>query len=125
MSNYTELQNVKKVIENYIKGSYEADVDLLKEVFHKDAKMSGHMGGDVLIGTPEPFFQDLQSRPSMKDAKDNYNAEILSINITGGIASAVIYQTGFFGDGCIEDHFHLMKDEGGEWKIVSKIFTTL
>lgn len=125
MKSYTEIENVKKVIENYIKGSYEANIDLLKEVFHKDAKMSGHMGEEILIGTPEPFFEDLKSRPSMKEAKDDFNAEILSINITEEIASVVLYQTGFFGDGCIEDHFHLMKDENENWKILSKTFTTL
>lgn len=125
MKSYTEIENVKKVIENYIKGSYEANIDLLKEVFHKDAKMSGHMGEEILIGTPEPFFEDLKSRPSMKEAKDDFNAEILSINITEEIASVVVYQTGFFGDGCIEDHFHLMKDENENWKILSKTFTTL
>lgn len=125
MVKYNELKNVKKVIENYIKGSYEADIELLKEVFHEDAKMSGHMGDDILIGSPEPFFQDLLSRESMKDAQDDYKVDIISINITGGIASAVIYQTGFFGSASIEDHFHLMKTENGEWKIVSKVFTTL
>lgn len=125
MNNYKELESVKTVINKYIDGSFKADVDLLKSVFHENARMSGYLGDQLLIGGPEPFFEDLESRPSMFEKEDPYRAYITYINITGSIASVILYETGFFGNASIEDHFHLIKDKGGEWKIIAKTFITV
>ncbi|WP_213950920.1 nuclear transport factor 2 family protein [Tepidanaerobacter syntrophicus] len=125
MNNYKDLNNVKEVIENYIKGTYEADISLLKNVFHEKARMSGYLGDKFVLGGPEPFYEDLESHPSMKENKDNFTATITYIDITENIASATLYETGFFGDTCIEDHFHLIKLKNGEWKIISKAFSVI
>lgn len=125
MNNYKDLNNVKEVIENYIKGTYEADISLLKNVFHEKARMSGYLGDELIIGGPEPFYEDLKSHPSMKENKDKYVPIITYIDVTGNIASATLYETGFFGNLCIEDHFHLIKSENEEWKIISKVFSVI
>ncbi|MCF8094392.1 MAG: nuclear transport factor 2 family protein [Desulfobacteraceae bacterium] len=125
MNNYGELESVKSVINKYIDGSFKADVGLLKSVFHENAKMSGYLGDRLLIGGPEPFFEDLESRPSMFEKNDPYKAYIININITGSIASVILYETGFFGNAGIEDHFHLIRDKEGAWKIIAKTFTTV
>ncbi len=121
-----ELKKVMAVIESYIEGTYRADTDLLKNIFHKDAKMTGYLGGRLLVGTPEPFFEDLKAHPPMSDNKDPYQVDIRAINLAARIASVVIFESGFFGEGRIETHFHLIKGEdSGHWKIVSKLFTTV
>lgn len=125
MNNYEELAAVKTVVNNYIEGSYKADVALLKRLFHEDARMAGYLGETLIVGGPEPFFEDLQSRPSMHENNDAYRADIVYMNVNRGIASVILYETGFFGSTRIENHFHLIKDESGAWKIISKTFTTL
>lgn len=119
----TQMEEVTAVIENYIEGTYKADLDLLKSTFHREARMTGYLGDRLLLGTPEPFFQDIQAHPSMFSNRDPYRAEIKSIVVTGRIASAVVQESGFFGEGRMETHFHLVRNDG--WKIISKVFTTV
>lgn len=120
-----ELEAVKKVVQNYIDGTYNADIDLLKSVFHDQAIMTGYMGNDLMIAVPAAFIEDIASHPSMKESGAPYEAEVTHLTVTGNIAEAVVAESGFFGDGKLEDHFHLLKDSDGEWKIISKCFTTL
>lgn len=116
-------EEVGAVIRRYIDATYRADVECLRGLFHRDARMNGYLGSDLLIGTPEPFFADLASAPSMAANGDPFHAEITHLQVTGGIAEAVVYCTGFRGVATIEDHFHLVDDHG--WKIICKTFTTI
>ena len=123
MTNY-EVEQVREVIQRYIEGTYKADVEMLSGVFHPQARMTGYLGDMLLLGTPEPFLKDMGSAPSMESKGDPYHAEIRELNVTGRIASAIVYETGFRGDGVLEDHFQLLCDEG-KWYIIAKSFTTL
>ncbi|MCQ1530439.1 nuclear transport factor 2 family protein [Lutispora saccharofermentans] len=119
-----EVENVREVIHRYINGTYKADIPVLESVFHKDARMAGYLGDMLLIGTPAPFIEDMASAPSMESMGNPYKAEIRSLSVTGLIANVIVYETGFRGNVSLEDHFHLICD-GGEWKIISKTFTTI
>ncbi len=119
-----EVERVRAVVQRYIDATYQADIPALKSCFHKDARMTGYLGDMLLLGTPDPFFEDMGSAPSMESKGDPYKAEIRGLNVVGKIADAIVYETGFRGDGVLEDHFHLIND-GGEWYIISKNFTTL
>lgn len=119
-----EVERVRAVVQRYIDATYKADIPALKSCFHKDARMTGYLGDMLLVGTPDPFFTDMGSAPSMESKGDPYKAEIRGLNVVGKIADAIVYETGFRGDGVLEDHFHLIYD-GGEWYIISKCFTTL
>lgn len=119
-----EVEQVREVVQRYIQGTYQADVELLKSVFHPQARMTGYLGDTLLMGTPEPFLQDMGSAPSMASRGDPYHAEIRELNVTGRIASAIVYETGFRGSGVLEDHFQLLCEDG-VWSIISKNFTTL
>lgn len=116
---------VEAVLNNYMEGTYKADVELLKSVFHPDAIMTGYMGDQLMIGDPTPFLEDIGGNPSMESQGTEYKGEITKLLVNGNIADAVIYETGFYGDGTLENHFHLLKDENGGWKIISKCFTTV
>ena len=119
--NYMKIQ---EVLLNYIKGTYESHIPLLRSCFHESDKMTGYLGDTLVDGTPEPFFEDMASGPSMALGKEPYEAEIQFIHITGRTASAAVHETGFRGNTCLTDYFQLLKLEDGSWKIVSKTFTT-
>ena len=49
----------RKVIEQYIDGTCNSDVAVLKTCFHSGVVMNGCFDGKLLLGTPEPFFQEI------------------------------------------------------------------
>jgi hypothetical protein len=119
----SEVEAVRQVVQQYIDGSYSGNVDTLRKVFHSKALMAGYLQEQLVIGTPEPFFADIEKHPSMAENGTSYKAEIKSVDVTGQIASVILAETGFFGTMSFTDYFHLLK-EHGEWKIISKTFTS-
>jgi hypothetical protein len=119
----SEVEEVRHVIQQYIDGSYSGDVGALRKVFHPKALMAGYLQGKLLIGTPEPFFADIEKHPSMAESGAPFKTKIKSIDVAGQIASVTLVETGFFGTMSFTDYFHLLK-EHGEWKIISKTFTS-
>ena len=124
MNNHVESEAVRKVIQDYIDGTYNADTGKLKRVFHEKAVMNGYIGTDLIIGDPSPFIEDIASSASMRSQNDPYHAEIESINIEGSVASVVLSETGFRGEVSMVDFFHLIKTDEG-WFIISKLFTSV
>ena len=115
---------VRKVMKNYIEGTFEGDIDKLEACFHPDAVMNGYLKGELLIGTTGPFLKDVSSKPSMASRGIPYKGEIVSIEIMDRIASATIRETGYEGGLSFLNFFHLVYAEA-IWKIFSKTFTTL
>ena len=124
MNNHVETKAVKQVIQNYMDGTYKAEIDKLKGVFHEKAVMNGYLGPDCLLADPSGFIADIAGSPSMASNNDPYQAEIESIRIEGNVASVIVSETGFRGEGTLVDFFHLIKVDG-KWSIISKLFTTL
>ena len=116
-----DYKAIRQVLENYIAGSYTADTNLLKSLFHDEAMMSGFIGGSLDIGTPQPFYDELDENPSAKESGEDYSAEITFIHIAGDMASTGIVEDNLLGVNYV-NHFHLLKMDG-EWKIVNKIYT--
>ena len=114
---------VTAVVQKYIDATYRGDVEALRQCFHTEAAMSGYLGSERLQGGPEPFFQAIGENPPMATAGAPYVGKIASLEVVGRVASARIEETGFAGDLSFTDWFHLIEDNG-EWKIVSKAFTT-
>lgn len=114
------METVKKVIQTYIQGTKTGDTKLLKSVFHEKAILSGDLGPQKLVGeSPEIFFRDIEGYK----APETYQAVIGEITITGEIASATIEERGLKNANFV-NVFHLQQIDG-EWKIISKLFTTL
>ena len=123
MPSPNDYASVRTVIESYIEGSYNADTDLLKRCFHPDALMSGYYRGDLEIGSPQTFFDQLDSEPSSKSSGEDYRAEISFIHIAGGMASAGVVEDNLLGTNYV-NHFHLLKIDD-QWSIVSKIYVNV
>lgn len=115
-----DYASVRTVIENYIEGSFTADTALLKSCFHPKALMSGYYRGDMDVGSPQTFYDQLESEPSSKSSGDGYQAEISFIHIAGRMASAGLVETNLLGSDYV-NYFHLLKIDDG-WRIVSKIY---
>lgn len=121
---FLAYEEVKNRIEQYFEAVYQADVERLKDIFHKNAVMSGFLGEMLLCGDPTPFYEDLMSKPSMKESGTECRFIMKSLQVTGNVAFVVLYVDGFYGNTTLEDAFHLIKEQG-RWYITSKTFTTL
>lgn len=114
---------VRKIIQSYIDGTFTGNVEALRNCFHPNAVMNGFLGDQLLLGGPEPFFENMAQAPSMSEGGAPYQGNITWVEVVGNIASATLKETGFGGDLTFTDYFHLLKEQG-EWKIISKTFTT-
>ncbi|WP_420568809.1 nuclear transport factor 2 family protein [Thalassovita sp.] len=116
MSRTANIQAVKTIIADYIKGTADSDPALLKSLFHKSAVMSGYLGPDLLLGGPQPFFDAIAANKVGPD----YTAEITELTVTGRTASATIVEDNLYGLSFINT-FHLLHIDGA-WTITSKLF---
>ena len=121
---YSDVEQIKNLLDNYFEAVKHADIESLKTIFWEEAAMYGYLGDACLSGTPEPFFQDLASKPSMAEQGTDCRYVITSIHVTGKIATASIAVDNFFGAAYVEDYFHLVKSDDS-WRIVCKTFTTI
>ena len=119
----TEKAAVCEVVQKYIDGTHQGDVSALRECFHSKAVMNGYLNDQLLLGDPEPFFQEIGNNPSMAEGGAPYKGEITSVDVVGNVASVTLKETGFAGTMRFTDYFHLIKVDD-EWKIFSKTFTT-
>jgi ketosteroid isomerase-like protein len=110
----------RAVVEEYVAACRALSVERLAALFHPDARMSGYLGGQCLVGSPEPFLEAVRGAAGADTG--GYSAQITSLVVTGSVAAATLEERGFLGMDFV-DHFHLVKLNGG-WKIVSKTFTT-
>ena len=118
-----ENDAVCEVVQKYIDGTYKGDVSALRECFHSKAVMNGYLNDQLVLGDPEPFFQEIENNPSMAEGGAPYQGEIASVDVAGNVASVTVKETGFAGTMSFTDYFHLIKVDD-EWKIFSKTFTT-
>ncbi|HPW17455.1 MAG TPA: nuclear transport factor 2 family protein [Candidatus Aminicenantes bacterium] len=118
-----DIRAVRAVMEDYVRGAYDADIGLLRSCFHPSAVMNGYLLGHAVLATPEVFFQDVAGKPAMSKTGAPFRCEITHIDVAGDIASVTLKESGFFGELRFTDFFHLVKVDGA-WKIFSKAFTT-
>lgn len=121
--NSADVEAIEQIGRAYIKATFEADIDRLRELFHADAVMYGYLHGQFILGTPEPFFDELSSNPSMKDARAPYEGHIESVSITGKIGSLKIIEEGFGGQSQFTNYLQVVKINGN-WFIMTKVFTS-
>ena len=65
MNNHAETLQVKQVMQNYMDGSFQANIEKLKSAFHANAVMNGYLGPECVLATPAAFIDDIASAPSM------------------------------------------------------------
>ncbi|MBV6658839.1 MAG: nuclear transport factor 2 family protein [Devosiaceae bacterium] len=105
------------VIDAYGALTKARDVDGLRALFHPNAVMSGWLGPNMLVGSPDPFFDYVANNA----VADSYTAQTTASEVKDGIAMIRIEEENLFGMDFI-NHFHLVRDEAGNWQITAKLF---
>ena len=112
-----DLEAVRAVIQLYIDGS-NGDVGKLKQAFHPDARMMGHIGPMETYIPITGFFEMVERQPGM--AGPNYKADIRMIDVVGDAGVAVLVETDYLGCNFV-DYFSVAKI-GGRWQITNKTY---
>ena len=110
-------QDVRAVIDRYTEGTRTRDVAMLRDVFHANAVMSGWLGPDLLVGSPQPFLDYVEGN----DVSPDYRSETTEVRVDGAIAWAETREENLFGMSFL-NRFHLIRDGAGRWSIASKLF---
>lgn len=113
-------KEIQSLIEKYVEGTRTGNVNMLKTVFHSNAVMSGDLGPNKLVSdSPNLFFNDIEGYV----APESYDYLIENIKVEGEIASAELKEFNLKGHNFV-NCFQLQKIDN-QWKIVSKLFTSL
>jgi mRNA degradation ribonuclease J1/J2 len=113
------MEAIKKVVELYVEATRTGNVKLLRCLFHENAIMSGNLGEmQMVIDSPEHFFNDIEG----KVASDAYRYEIYGLLKCGEIGTARLREYNLMGQDFV-NLFQLQRVQG-EWKIISKLFTS-
>ena len=110
---------IAQVVQLYIDGSRTGDAGKLKEAFHEDARMFGHVDGNRFDIPIQQYFEIAASAPM--DVVGTYKADITSIEQVGDAAVATLAEEGCWGAVSFVDYFSLARIDGS-WKIVNKTF---
>ena len=112
-----DLEEIERVVGLYIDGA-NGDVAKLKQAFHPDARMMGHIGPTDLYVPITDFFKMVEHQPGM--AGPNYRADVRSIDLAGDAGVAVLVETDYLGCDFV-DYFSVARI-GGRWQITNKTF---
>ena len=82
---------ITEKVQLYFDSMYESSPQKVKEVFHPDAKITGYMQEKLFEQTVDDFANFVASQqPSAKEKKEPKDLEILSIEIAGNTAVAIV-----------------------------------
>jgi hypothetical protein len=115
-----EEDGIRQAIDFYINGLREGSVDILKEAFHSEATMCGHLGETLMIVPIQGLYDFVSSNPAPAQSGEPFSASVAAIEIADSIASAKITEKSYQGHN-FTDFFNLLKIDG-RWWIVSKVF---
>lgn len=116
MNRTADAKAVAAVMDAYITGTKNRDVAGLKAIFHKDALMTGYLGSNLRLGSPQPFYDALDANEIAPD----YAAHVTSVEVLGATAMGQIIEDNLFGMSFV-NNFHLIKEDD-EWLIISKLY---
>ena len=107
-------ESVNKVVEIYVESMKESSADKVREAFHPNAKVVGHLHGDFLEMSTEDFAEFVAAQ---EPADVEY--EILS-TVVEGTTAAVKIRDKYLGITFL-DTLSLIKVDD-QWSIYNKLF---
>jgi len=113
---------IRRVVTDYLEGMIWNDEARLRRAFHPGALQVGHFG-DTYEFFPLEDFIDWVKGEETQPPGTPYEAELLSIEVTGTVAVARVRDTCFGTD--FTDYLLLVKDRPGaegRWQIVTKAY---
>ena len=116
----TEKKKIEQTVKTYYDSMYFSDGDLVRKVFHQDAKITGYLSNKLLRQSVEDFASFVENqKPSPKEKEDKIILEILSLDIGQTTAVAKV-RDNYIGMIFI-DTLSLIKIENN-WQIYNKLF---
>ena len=108
--------DVTRVMNLYIDGVGNGNVDQMNEAFHSSARWFGTVDGVDYDLDKESFVTHMVGTPGKPSS-----AKIVDIQIAGTAARATLEVEGFWGTISFTDFFQLAKVDG-RWQITCKTF---
>jgi hypothetical protein len=106
--------------EYYFQGSYEGDLNKLKQIFHPGTRLFGDVKGQPYSKTLDEWLDVIANRESPKDSGKPFKGEILSIKTVNSVAVAEVQVKAY--DMIYHDFLSLHRIDG-KWVIISKIMS--
>lgn len=114
----TDLQSIENTINHYFEGMISHNAKSIEKAFHPTAIMKWNEKGEYMeVNAVQALSEYLNLNEPIKT-----KTKIVAVNLVGDAANAQLeleYETFYF-----IDFMHLM-NINGEWKIVSKTYTTV
>jgi hypothetical protein len=118
-----ELASIRKVIDLYIDGVQNGNLEAMVQAFHPQSSMFGYKGKDLFITPIQGLYDYIAGTtpPAKAGAVGKaYTCTITSISVVGNAASVEMAMDGYH-EHDFTDFFQLLKVDG-RWWIVSKLF---
>lgn len=106
--------------EYYFQGSYEGDLNKLKQIFYPGTRLFGDVKGQPYSKTLDEWLDVVANRESPKDSGKPFKGEILNIKVVNSVAVAEVQVKAY--DMVYHDFLSLHRIDG-KWVIVSKIMS--
>ena len=115
-----DKNKISEAIQLYFDSMYESSEEKVRQVFHKDAKITGYMQGSLMEQSVDSFAKFVASQtPSAAEKNEEKLLETLSLEVVGSTAVARV-RDGYIGM-VFQDTLSFLKI-GNDWVIYNKLF---
>jgi len=115
-----DKNKISEAIQLYFDSMYESSEEKVRQVFHKDAKITGYMQGSLMEQSVDSFAKFVASQtPSAAEKNEEKLLETLSLEIAGSTAVARV-RDGYIGM-VFQDTLSFLKIDD-DWVIYNKLF---
>ena len=115
-----DKNKISEAIQLYFDSMYESSEEKVRQVFHKDAKITGYMQGSLMEQSVDSFAKFVASQtPSAAEKNEEKLLETLSLEVAGSTAVARV-RDGYLGM-VFQDTLSFLKI-GDDWVIYNKLF---
>ena len=115
-----DKNKISDAIQLYFDSMYESSEEKVRQVFHKDAKITGYMQGSLMEQSVDSFAKFVASQtPSPAEKNEEKLLETLSLEVVGSTAVARV-RDGYLGM-VFQDTLSFLKI-GDDWVIYNKLF---
>ena len=115
-----DKNKISDAIQLYFDSMYESSEEKVRQVFHKDAKITGYMQGSLMEQSVDSFAKFVASQtPSAAEKNEEKLLETLSLEVVGSTAVARV-RDGYLGM-VFQDTLSFLKI-GDDWVIYNTLF---
>lgn len=122
-NNQQDSLAITDLLENqYFKGIYEGDVNMLATIYHPGTLLFGDIKGQPYAKPLHQYLDGVANRQSPKDSGKPFKGTIISIDVVNSIAVAKVHVKMYEFN---YDEFLAFHKIDGRWLIVNKMITDI